>query len=66
MALEIRPIPTLTGDDAARFIKNADEAERRYQKRMEYNRLHPDAVKENPARETVRRMWREYLDSVKE
>jgi len=51
MALPIRPVPTLYGEDAKRFIEAADAAER-----------NPHTIKPKMSREEAERIWANVLN----
>jgi len=64
MALAIRPIPTLTGNDAARFIAKADEVVKRLKKakRKTKSDAQPQSSTTGYSRNDVRKMWAQALD----
>jgi len=61
MALAIRPIPTLTGEDARRFVERAEEVAKRHLEALKtsednaFMNVTPSGV----TREDVRKMWAE-------
>ncbi|MBQ8024533.1 MAG: hypothetical protein IJ254_09785 [Succinivibrio sp.] len=54
MSTPIKVIPTLTGKDAKRFLKNAEETERRYKQMKEAGTLRD--ITENPSYKLMKKL----------